>query len=145
MDLGFPTRGGMGTGQWRIQGGRPQWVPPYDPKFSHAVFGKIWQKSYVGVPPRGSAPPPTGNPGSAPAGDNHKGEGRRPITYLASCYWKLHENKEIWFNGCRSYALPKSDNVQWFVFTFMQFSGEMAKMIGWPPPHPISNMGSSYG
>ena len=36
-------------------------------KFSwfHAVFGKIWQKSYVGAPPGGSATPPSGNPGSA--------------------------------------------------------------------------------
>ena len=36
-------------------------MPPYGPKFSqfHAVFRKIWQNHML-------APPPMGNPGSAP-------------------------------------------------------------------------------
>ena len=44
--------------------------PPYGPKFSqfHVVFQKIWQNHMLvpPPPPRGLAPPPTGNPGSAP-------------------------------------------------------------------------------
>ena len=45
--------------------------PPYGPKFSHfhAVFGKIWQNRMLAPAARGLAPPPTGNPGSAPAVD----------------------------------------------------------------------------
>ena len=48
-------------------GGCPQHAPPYSPKFSqfHAVFQKIWQNHMLAAP-QGSAPPPTGNPGSAP-------------------------------------------------------------------------------
>ena len=48
-------------------GGVPSARPPYGPKFSqfHAVFHKIWQNHML-APPRGLAPPPTGNPGSAP-------------------------------------------------------------------------------
>ena len=40
---------------------------PYGPKFSqfHAVFGKFG-KIICWCPPEGLAPPPTGNPGSAP-------------------------------------------------------------------------------
>ena len=41
--------------------------PPRGPKFSqfHAVFCKIWQNHML-TPPGGLAPPPTGNPRSAP-------------------------------------------------------------------------------
>ena len=53
----------LSCSQWRI----------YDPKFSqfHAVFRKIWQNHMLAIhptpPPSGGlAPPPTGNPGSAP-------------------------------------------------------------------------------
>ena len=47
-------------------GARPD--PPPRPKmFSISCsFSEILTKSYVGAPLRGSAPPPTGNPGSAP-------------------------------------------------------------------------------
>ena len=40
---------------------------PQGPKFSqfHAVFCKIWQ-NHMFAPPGGLAPPPMGNPGSAP-------------------------------------------------------------------------------
>ena len=40
---------------------------PYGPKFFqfHAVLWKIWQNRMLAAP-RGLAPPPTGNPGSAP-------------------------------------------------------------------------------
>ena len=43
-------------------GAPPMLVSPYDPKFSqfHVVFRKIWQNHML-------APPPAGNPGSAPA------------------------------------------------------------------------------
>ena len=53
--------------QWRIEGAAPGTRPPYDPNFSqcHAVFRKIWQNHML-APPRGLAPPPTGNLGSAP-------------------------------------------------------------------------------
>ena len=53
--------------QWRIWGGAPG-APPLRPKiFSISCsFSENLTKSYVGAPPRGSAPPPTGNPGSAP-------------------------------------------------------------------------------
>ena len=70
-------------------------------------------------------------------GADYKGEGRQPINYLANFYWKLHENKKNWLDRHLSYAPPKSDSVQWFVFTFMQFSGKMAKMIGCPPPFMV--------
>ena len=54
---------------WRIQGGAPpaRPLPLHGPKFSQyfAVFRKIWQNRML-APPRGLAPPPTGNPGSAP-------------------------------------------------------------------------------
>ena len=48
-------------------GGAPGAHPPYGSKFSqfHAVFRKIWQNHML-APPRGLAPPPTRNPGSAP-------------------------------------------------------------------------------
>ena len=51
-------------------GGAPG-APPYGPKCSkfHAVFRKIWQNHMLAPPsppPRGLAPPPMGNPGSAP-------------------------------------------------------------------------------
>ena len=54
--------------------GRPRRVPPYGPKFSqfHPVFHKIWQNHMLPPPPRGLAPPPTGNPGSAPASNEPK-------------------------------------------------------------------------
>ena len=45
--------------------------PPLRPKFfsiSCSFWGQF-AKSYVGAPPGGLAPPPTGNPGCAP--DNH--------------------------------------------------------------------------
>ena len=51
-------------------GGAPPARPPYGPKCSqfHAVFRKMWQNHMlVRPPPGGLAPPPTGNPGSAPA------------------------------------------------------------------------------
>ena len=49
-------------------GGGPQGPPPYGPKCSqfHAVFQKIWQFRMLASPGR-LAPPPMGNPGSAPA------------------------------------------------------------------------------
>ena len=48
-------------------GGCPRLVPPYGPKISqfHAVLGNF-DKIVCWHPPGGSAPPPTGNPGSAP-------------------------------------------------------------------------------
>ena len=44
-----------------LGGAPPGARPPHGPKFSqfHAVFRKIWQNHML-------APPPTGNPGSAP-------------------------------------------------------------------------------
>ena len=54
--------------QWRIQGG----APPQRPKI-FSISYSFWEnltKSYVGAPPRGSAPPPTGNPVSAPVSAN---------------------------------------------------------------------------
>ena len=61
---GGPTHTGvvhLDTEQWRIQGGRP-----YGPTFFliFAVFGKTCM---LAPSPGGLAPPPTGNPGSAPA------------------------------------------------------------------------------
>ena len=50
-------------------GGRPRSVPRYDPNCSqfHAfIFWKIWQNHMLALP-RGLAPPPTRNPGSASA------------------------------------------------------------------------------
>ena len=45
-------------------------APPYGPNFSqfYAVFRKMWQNHML-APPGGLAPPPTGNPGSAPGMD----------------------------------------------------------------------------
>ena len=57
----------LGSGRSR---GRPRCASPYGPKISqfHAVFRKIWQNHML-APPQGGglAPPPMGNPGSAPA------------------------------------------------------------------------------
>ena len=51
-----------------LGGARPARAPPYGSKFSqfHAVFREIWQNHMLAPPPGGLAPPPTGNPGSAP-------------------------------------------------------------------------------
>ena len=53
-----------------FRGGRTRRAPPPTVQnfldFMH-LFRKIWQKSICWRPPRGLAPPPTGNPGSAPA------------------------------------------------------------------------------
>ena len=63
-----------------LGGGAPGARPPYGPKFSrfHAVFRKIWQNRMLAPPPRGLAPPPTGNPGSAPALWNFRPESPPP-------------------------------------------------------------------
>ena len=56
-----------------LRGAPPASAPPYgSPKFSqfHAVFRKIWQDRML-APPRGLAPPPAGNPGSAPVTRKH--------------------------------------------------------------------------
>ena len=55
------------SGHWLVADLRP---PPHGPKCSqfHAVFGKFWQYHRLASPPGGLAPPPTGNPGSAPVG-----------------------------------------------------------------------------
>ena len=64
-------------------GGRTRRAPPYDPKFSqfHAVFHKIWQNHMLAPLPGGLAPPPTGNPGSAP-GDEPKSTSCRYVQDL---------------------------------------------------------------
>ena len=51
-----------------LGGGAPGARPPLQSKiFSISCsFLENLTKSYVGAPPRGLAPPPTGNPGSAP-------------------------------------------------------------------------------
>ena len=52
---------------WRICWGRPR-RPRLRPKIFSISCRFFWQnlaKSYVGAPPKGLAPPPTGNPGSA--------------------------------------------------------------------------------
>ena len=52
--------------QWRIQGGAPDARPPTDQKslIFMQFLGNL-ANLYVGAP-LGLAPPPTGNPGSAP-------------------------------------------------------------------------------
>ena len=52
----------------RCSGGFRGARPPHGPKFSqfHAVFRYIWQNHMLAPPPEGLAPPPTGDPGSAP-------------------------------------------------------------------------------
>ena len=50
-----------------LGGAHPARPPPRSKIFSISCsFSENLTKSYVGVPPRGLAPPPTGNPGSAP-------------------------------------------------------------------------------
>ena len=50
------------------EGGAPG-APPYGPKICNFMqfFGKFWQNRRLALPPGGLAPPPTGNPGFAPA------------------------------------------------------------------------------
>ena len=56
-----------------LGGVHPVHMPPLRPKI-FSISCSFWEnltKSYVGAPPRGSVPPPTGNPGSAPVSTVH--------------------------------------------------------------------------
>ena len=72
--------------QWRIQGGRRRRAPPYGPNFSqfHAVFRKIWHNHML-------APPPTGNPRSAPE-SVHLCNLQRFTTYLTKFYFSSNSS-----------------------------------------------------
>ena len=71
-----------------LRGAPPARASPYGPKFSqfHADFWKFWQ--IVGWRPLGGlAPPPTGNPGSAPVEQECIPVGCVPSTTVAVCSW----------------------------------------------------------
>ena len=53
-----------------FSGGSKGGAPPHGPKIfsiSCSFFGNFWQNCRLAPPPLGLVPPPTGNPGSAPA------------------------------------------------------------------------------
>ena len=92
--------------------GRAQRAPPLRPKiFSISCsFSQNLAKSYVGAPPRRLAPPPTGNPGSAP--DNvHKSVILCKILWALSWYFVMYLLKHI-----KPYVIAESKPI-WAIIT----------------------------
>ena len=101
-------------------GGRTRRVPPpYGPKFSqfHAVFHKIWQKSYVGAPPWRVGAPSYGESWIRP--DKCK----LPLIQLQRellCHQKFDGTKRTFSFGCgpqqkvvHSYSVPSKTSSRW--------------------------------
>ena len=92
-------------------GGSKGGASPLRPKiFSISCsFREILTKSYVGTPPRGSAPPPTGNPGSAPGLHVHLSD--RPdhveLFTVKNLIRVFHKRRKIGKNGIiANYVFP---------------------------------------